>query len=559
MNIYKKITKEHMFVFLIIFTALVFFNYFEDFNYTGLVIQETCSDKNHVCCYFSEGEGVNYFSLDDTCDGNKGCWDSCEVNEVKNLITGDVSFIDNVWDWFKNLFKKKAVGFVGTAAQCQGKNPLFYISSLVGEGHASKNPDFGTDSTYWVCSDKIKLQGGTIDLIALSGDTNAHVGEIVSGSVNVYDKIIKVAPSEGFSQINIYYQADLCTLGDEGLFSISDDTSAHVAPYDFASYSLKACLSYDDEPCDILTPPRNCPKDQGVCSGIVQTCEGGVWSTCDYGLDYEFSEETCDGVADNDCDGKTDNVDPDCPQGITNCCQCDIGEDPYAYTVDPSEVSNENECEQYCLNRGYGVWGDNYFKENAEASANHYFCDYITPPPELCGDGFKDADEECDDGNSNNNDACLNTCQNAECGDGYIWSGVETCDDGNNNDLDGCSSTCQIEEGGDSCVSKEGTVCLINEECKGNGDTNVAFTPANENTCCLNNQGRCVVSGRSIYDLKEPNTIINYLDAIEVIDHFNNPVTSGTLKYDLNFNIIVGLGDSVINYKDAIAVIDHFS
>jgi cysteine-rich repeat protein len=39
-----------------------------------------------------------------------------------------------------------------------------------------------------------------------------------------------------------------------------------------------------------------------------------------------------------------------------------------------------------------------------------------------CGDGIidKDKGEQCDDGNNNNNDGCLNTCQEAFCGDGYI-------------------------------------------------------------------------------------------------------------------------------------------
>ena len=38
--------------------------------------------------------------------------------------------------------------------------------------------------------------------------------------------------------------------------------------------------------------------------------------------------------------------------------------------------------------------------------------------------------EECDDENDNNNDACLNTCKNATCGDGFIGPG-EDCDDEN--------------------------------------------------------------------------------------------------------------------------------
>ncbi len=63
----------------------------------------------------------------------------------------------------------------------------------------------------------------------------------------------------------------------------------------------------------------------------------------------------------------------------------------------------------------------------------------------ICGNETVDAGEECDDGNSDNTDSCLNTCLNASCGDGYLWSGVEECDDGNTVSGDGCSSSCKTE------------------------------------------------------------------------------------------------------------------
>ena len=56
-----------------------------------------------------------------------------------------------------------------------------------------------------------------------------------------------------------------------------------------------------------------------------------------------------------------------------------------------------------------------------------------------------DPNEECDDGNSVNTDSCLNSCDNAACGDGVVQSGVEECDDGNTNSGDGCSIACDIE------------------------------------------------------------------------------------------------------------------
>jgi len=63
-----------------------------------------------------------------------------------------------------------------------------------------------------------------------------------------------------------------------------------------------------------------------------------------------------------------------------------------------------------------------------------------------CGNGQVEVGEECDDGNEDNTDSCLNTCLNATCGDTYLWAVQEQCDDGNTDNGDGCSSTCQTEQ-----------------------------------------------------------------------------------------------------------------
>ncbi|MEZ4382082.1 MAG: hypothetical protein R3A79_12095 [Nannocystaceae bacterium] len=61
-----------------------------------------------------------------------------------------------------------------------------------------------------------------------------------------------------------------------------------------------------------------------------------------------------------------------------------------------------------------------------------------------CGDGAVDVGEECDDGDDNDDDACLSTCVLATCGDGFVHLGVETCDDANPIDGDGCNVDCRL-------------------------------------------------------------------------------------------------------------------
>lgn len=65
----------------------------------------------------------------------------------------------------------------------------------------------------------------------------------------------------------------------------------------------------------------------------------------------------------------------------------------------------------------------------------------------LCGNGVPEGEEECDDGNTNNGDACV-SCNTARCGDGFRQTGIEVCDDGdgvNSDDYTGtahCNATC---------------------------------------------------------------------------------------------------------------------
>ncbi|MBA3546772.1 MAG: DUF4215 domain-containing protein [Nannocystis sp.] len=66
-----------------------------------------------------------------------------------------------------------------------------------------------------------------------------------------------------------------------------------------------------------------------------------------------------------------------------------------------------------------------------------------------CGDGIVDPDEGCDDGNVDNTDYCLGSCELAICGDSYVFAGQEACDDGNASDDDSCIAGCYLASCGD--------------------------------------------------------------------------------------------------------------
>ncbi len=71
-----------------------------------------------------------------------------------------------------------------------------------------------------------------------------------------------------------------------------------------------------------------------------------------------------------------------------------------------------------------------------------------------CGNGDKEDEEECDDGNTNNTDGCTNDCKLPSCGDGSKQYG-EWCDDGENNsdtEPDACREDCTPAGCGDGVL-----------------------------------------------------------------------------------------------------------
>lgn len=143
-----------------------------------------------------------------------------------------------------------------------------------------------------------------------------------------------------------------------------------------------------------------------------------------------------------------------------------------------------------------------------------------------CGDGMLDTNEECDDGNTINDDGCSSTCKKETsstppvitpvCGNRIVETG-EGCDDGNTLNGDGCSSYCQVEttqpvqttpvcgngkvENGEDCddgntVSGDGCSSACKKEstpspepsCPNEGDS----CSGKSSMCCDNNVYDCV-------------------------------------------------------------------
>ena len=122
-----------------------------------------------------------------------------------------------------------------------------------------------------------------------------------------------------------------------------------------------------------------------------------------------------------------------------------------------------------------------------------------------CGNSVVEAGEGCDDGNTDNTDACTSSCTIAACGDGFVQSG-ESCDEGNTvteacaygqTSCTVCDATCASVAGatafcGDSAVN--GT-----ETCD-DGNQNGADGCANDCGCSVGYHlegGLCTIDTRS--------------------------------------------------------------
>lgn len=112
-------------------------------------------------------------------------------------------------------------------------------------------------------------------------------------------------------------------------------------------------------------------------------------------------------------------------------------------------------------------------------------------PLPRCGDGTVNGSlEQCDDGNTSNNDGCSSTCQMegaARCGDGTV-AAPEQCDDGNTTDGDGCSAACNMEQtAGGTCAAPYVLAPMDNgmgqQEAQGTGDTSMSSDQVAEAMC----------------------------------------------------------------------------
>ena len=178
--------------------------------------------------------------------------------------------------------------------------------------------------------------------------------------------------------------------------------------------------------------PEQCdpPSAMNGCSALCrfERCGNGV---VDPG-------EQCDGAA---------GLQPCSPSCFQQICGNGIL-DPGEQCDNGGANSNSASCKANCT---INTCGDGHILagtegcDNGAANGATRACTDICQP-NVCGDGKPHTagmspTEQCDDGNTNNNDACTNACTTAACGDAFVQSG-ELCDFGPGNNMMAIPGTC---------------------------------------------------------------------------------------------------------------------
>jgi len=144
----------------------------------------------------------------------------------------------------------------------------------------------------------------------------------------------------------------------------------------------------------------------------------------------------------------------------------------------------------------------------------------------MCGNGIRESEEQCDDGNTWPGDGCSPDCRIEECGNGVV-DYYEQCDDGNTVSDDGCHADCSLEVCGNGRV-EAGEQCDL-------GDLNGVL-----NGCLSNCTIVCYDCGGSINRLRfrfigtETSEVLVYLQFRVAIDpRYFNPVLEPGQEFDV--------------------------
>ncbi|MBU2260293.1 DUF4215 domain-containing protein, partial [Patescibacteria group bacterium] len=212
----------------------------------------------------------------------------------------------------------------------------------------------------------------------------------------------------------------------------------------------------DGDGCDAACVDEFC--GDGVTNDVSEECDdAGESAECDSDCTFQLcGDNMVNPTADEECDegSEAESCDDDCTYPM--CSDGNVNETA-GEQCDDSNLINGDGCSDQCLATTECMDGvdndDDDLVDDQDPgcydNGNVVTGTYIPEDDEeihteRCGNGVAESDEVCDDGNESNTDACLNTCEEASCGDGFVQGGVEECDDANSINNDACRNDCTL-------------------------------------------------------------------------------------------------------------------
>ena len=363
-------------------------------------------------------------------DGVKGAGEDCEIGEVSSITCAGGGFINvTCKNDCKNYPNDAAAEAAAKAAG--GTCKPFACGNGVKEGtevcddgalngtygHCGKNcttaSDFACGDGYLAGNEQCDC-GTPTNFLTVKADANSWANKNCTVANGAYLKDGKnctaecKAPGPRCGDQVVNDSSETCDGNTEtyaGALNANGTKCTAASGCPVAACSKSKICTAGTNIGSVCNAPGDCPTDPAdICKK--ETCNVGKCSTsnlsCKNDSDCKAAKCAISGKActnNGDCAGKCSDE----QYALTRTRTCQNYNQP---TV--------SSC-QWTVNEPGGGWG---------ACAGG---------PQQCGNGKKEGTEECDDGNSSNNDICTNSCKTNVCGDNHVNVGIESCDSGTAN------------------------------------------------------------------------------------------------------------------------------